>query len=75
MPQVQGRLWLTSRMWCDFVSFDPTLPENAQLFIERIERDDAYIENLKLEVALFLDEVEADVQFLQKYKLNMTTES
>ena len=73
--QVQGQLWLTGRNWCDFVSFDPTLPENAQLFIERIARDDDYIKMLELEVALFLDEVEADVEFLQQYKLSRTTES
>lgn len=24
--QVQGQLWVTSRAWCDFLSFHPTLP-------------------------------------------------
>ena len=70
MAQVQGQLLMTGRMWCDFVSFDPTLPENAQLFIERIERDDEYIARLEVEVALFLDEVVEEVEFLKTYKLN-----
>lgn len=70
MAQVQGQMWMTGRKWCDFVSFDPTLPENAQLFIERIDRDDEYIANLEVEVALFLDEADADTEFLKTYKLN-----
>lgn len=67
MAQVQGQLWLTGRKWCDFVSFDPTLPENAQLFIERIERDEEYIANLEAEVTAFLTEVDQDVEFLRNY--------
>ena len=70
VAQVQGQLLMTGRKWCDFVSFDPTLPENAQLFIERIERDDEYIARLEVEVALFLAEVAEEVEFLKTYKLN-----
>jgi hypothetical protein len=68
MPQVQGQMWITGRRWCDFVSFDPTLPDNAQLFVERIGRDDEYIANLEDEVQRFLAEVAADVEFLQSYR-------
>lgn len=68
--QVQGQIWLTGRKWCDFVSFAPELPENAQLFIERIYRDDEYIRTLQLEVALFLDEIDEDVKFLTEYQMN-----
>lgn len=67
MPQVQGQLWLSARQWCDFVSFDPDMPENAQIFIQRIERDEVYILKLKSEVAAFLEEVDADVAFLTNY--------
>jgi putative phage-type endonuclease len=67
VPQVQGQLWITGRKWCDFISFDPRLPTNAQLFIQRIERDDNYIANLEQEVIKFLAEVDADVEFVRNY--------
>jgi putative phage-type endonuclease len=52
-PQVQGQLWVTSRLWCDFVSYDPRCPEECRLFIARVERDDAYIEQLADRVEAF----------------------
>lgn len=57
-PQVQGLLWVLSRDWVDFVSFDPRLPKNLQLYIQRIYRDDEYIETLEAEVVKFLFEVD-----------------
>jgi putative phage-type endonuclease len=68
IPQIQGQMFITGRQWCDFISYDPRMPENAQLYIERIERDDEYIENLEDELASFLDEVEEDVAFIKDYK-------
>jgi putative phage-type endonuclease len=56
--QVQGTLWVTGRKWWDFISFDPRLPDHLQLYIARIERDDAYIATLEDEVRKFLAEVE-----------------
>lgn len=68
IPQVQGQLWITGRQWCDFISFDPRLPTNAQLFIQRIERDDNYIAHLEQEVIKFLAEVDEQVRFVQEYQ-------
>ena len=58
IAQVQGQLWITGRAWCDFISFDPRMPKDLALYVQRVERDDAYIENLYLEVRQFLAEVE-----------------
>jgi len=44
--------------WCDFVSFDPRLPSDLQLFVVRLERDEEYIEAMEAEVKKFLSEVE-----------------
>lgn len=66
--QIQGQLWIAKRQWCDFISFDPDMPENAQIFIKRVERDEAYINDLKVAVSMFLDEVDADEEFLKNYK-------
>lgn len=59
LPQVQGQLWITGRAWCDFVSYDPRMPKELQLYVQRIERDDAYINNLDAEIRTFLSDVDA----------------
>lgn len=66
--QIQGQLWITGRKWCDFVSYDPRLPSNAQLFITRVDRDDNAIAELEGQVTTFLREVAAEVQFIENYK-------
>lgn len=68
MAQIQGQMWITGRKWCDFVSFDPRLPANAQLFITRVEGDMEFINELEEEIINFLDEVAADVEFVKNYK-------
>lgn len=59
-PQVQGGMWVTGRQWWDFISYDPRMPESMQLYVERIKRDEAYIESLAAEVTRFLAEVARD---------------
>lgn len=51
--QVQGQLWVCEREWCDFVSYWPRLP----LFVKRVYRDEAYINELRKEVERFLDDL------------------
>jgi putative phage-type endonuclease len=63
-PQIQWQMACTGKKWCDFVSFDPRLPEDMQLFVTRVERDDAYIAELEAEIKTFLGEVETTVQKL-----------
>lgn len=66
IPQIQGCMWLTGRLWWDFVSFDPRLPEKLQLYVQRIPRDDVYIAKLALAVGVFLGEVDDLVAELEK---------
>lgn len=60
-PQVQGGLWVTGRRWCDFISYDPRFPKELRLYVQRIERNDAYIAKLEVGLVKFLDEVEEAV--------------
>lgn len=55
ITQMMWQMACTGRKWCDFVSYDPRLPESMQLFVKRIERDDKLIAELESEVAIFLD--------------------
>lgn len=50
LPQVQGCMWVTGRQWWDFVSYDPRAPEHLRIYIQRIERDEAYIASLQSSV-------------------------
>jgi putative phage-type endonuclease len=61
MTQMQWQMACTNRKWCDFVSYDPRLPEDLQLFVARVERDDERIAELEAAIGVFLDEVQADL--------------
>jgi putative phage-type endonuclease len=66
IPQVQGQMWITGRQWCDFVSYDPRMPEPLQLHVQRINRDPAYVADLERRVTEFLAEVGAQVEALRR---------
>jgi putative phage-type endonuclease len=57
-PQMLWQMACTGAQWCDFVSFDPRLPEHLQLFIKRFPRDQARIDAITAEVLAFLREVD-----------------
>lgn len=59
--QMQWQLACTGRKWCDFVSFDPRMPESMKLLILRIPRDEVHIQSLESEVRTFLAEVDKKV--------------
>jgi putative phage-type endonuclease len=63
--QMQWQMACTSRQWCDFASFDPRMPPAMQLFVRRLERDDAKIAEIEADVMRFLDEIGATVSKLR----------
>lgn len=63
--QMQTQMAVTNRQWCDFVSFDPRMPERSQLFICRVERDKTMIDEIESEVIKFLSEVESEVNLMR----------
>lgn len=69
ITQIQWQLACTGRQWCDFVSFDPRMPETMNIFIKRVPRDDAAIKSLEFEVTDFLNELRLTVHRLRsKYE-------
>lgn len=58
LHQMQWQMACTGRQWCDFVSFDPRMPEHLQLFIKRIERNNEHIAMLEGEINKFLAELD-----------------
>lgn len=65
IPQMVWQLACTGRKWCDFVSFDPRMPEEMQLFIVRFDRNDEQIAETEAEVRKFLTEVESTISKLR----------
>jgi len=61
IPQMQWQMACTGRAWCDFVSFDPRMPADLQMFVCRVLRDDELIRTYEAEAVSFLAEVEATV--------------
>jgi putative phage-type endonuclease len=66
--QMQWQMACTGRQWCDFVSFDPRLPTELQLFVRRVPRDDVFIQLLEKEVVLFLKELDGKITKLNELK-------
>lgn len=63
--QMQWQMACTGRVWCDFVSYDPRMPERMRYFCQRVPRDDRLIATLEREVSEFLREVADKVAALQ----------
>jgi putative phage-type endonuclease len=66
IPQMQWQLACTGAKWVDFVSYNPNFPEELQLFVARVDRDDAYIAELEAEVVKFLEEVDTTILKLKE---------
>lgn len=64
LTQMQWQMACSGRQWCDFVSFDPRLPESMRLFIQRIPRDNERVAELEREVQVFLRELDGKVAAL-----------
>lgn len=55
--QMFWQMACTGRKWCDFVSYDPRIPEDFSLFVKRLNRDDEFIEHMEAGVRQFIGEV------------------
>lgn len=63
--QMLWQMACTGRDWCDFVSFDPRLPAELQIFVKRFHRDAERIAALEAEVTKFLAELDAKLSALR----------
>ena len=64
VPQIQWQLACTGRLWADFVSYDPRLPDDLAFFCKRIDRDEEYIDMLNTEVRFFLSEIDVKLALI-----------
>jgi putative phage-type endonuclease len=66
IKQMQWQMACTGRQWCDFVTYDPRMPQELQLWALRVLRDDKAIAELEKEARLFLAELDEKVSALRK---------
>lgn len=62
--QMQWQMECTGRLWCDFVSFNPTFPDHLKIHIQRVDRDAEAIEEIKAATTTFLAELEGKLRVL-----------
>lgn len=75
IKQMQFQMAVCEKDWCDFVSYDPRLPAEMQIHIERVERDNGMIKDIESEVRKFLDEIADKVERLRaKYQIQEAAE-
>ena len=64
IPQITWQLACTRRKWCDFISFDPRLPEHLQLVIIRVfakDLDIAGVEQAVINFNIVVDKAMAEL--------------
>lgn len=60
--QCQFNMWVTDRMWWDYVSYDPRMPEKLRFFRHRVERDQELIFQMEREIFKFSDEIDEAIE-------------
>ena len=63
--QMLSEMICAERQWCDFVSYDPRLPKNLQLFVRRYHRDEPRMGEIEKMVEIFLSEVDEVISRLK----------
>lgn len=66
IAQMQWQMACTGRDYCDFVSFDPRLPDGMKIFVRTLRRDVEMIKALEDEVTKFLAEMDAKIEQFNK---------
>jgi hypothetical protein len=63
---MMAQLAVTGKKWCDFVSFDPRLPEHLRLFVVRFQPTQEAITDLENKVRDFLNETQTAISKLEQ---------
>lgn len=64
VKQVMWQMACCEREWTDYVSYNPSFPPAAKMFVKRIPRDDAMIADLEREVRAFLADLDKKLEEL-----------
>ncbi len=68
MAQCQGGMWCTGAEWWDFVSYHPKFPAGMQLYVQRIDRNPAFIREMEDKILDAVCEINLNVkELLSRY--------
>jgi putative phage-type endonuclease len=62
LTQIQMQLDCTGRKWCDFVCYDPRMPEGGLIYVQRVERDEMFISTMREMIQTFIKELNEEVE-------------
>ena len=66
MVQIHMEIWISGRDFCDFIGYDSRVQDGLDIFIQRVERDDDYINNvLEPTIIRFLDDCKRDENYFR----------
>ena len=65
--QIQSQLWVAEREWCDFLSFDPRLEGGASYLIQRVYRDEEYIDDMYKKVEAFVVQMKEALEKIEQF--------
>jgi len=76
IPQITWQLACAGpeAKYCDFTSFDPRLPEDLQMLIVRVDRDEKKIAEQEKQAIIFLEEVVAEFEQIKRNAKNYSLE-
>ncbi len=63
--QMQWQMACKGSSWCDYMSFDPRMPEHLNKLIVRVDRDDERIQAMEMEVIKFNSEIDEKLKILE----------
>jgi hypothetical protein len=61
---MQFQMWVCGKIWCDFVSYDPRMPKDLQIYIIRVMRDPDVIRKIENSVDSVIRSI---TEFLDDY--------
>jgi hypothetical protein len=64
MPQLMHNLWISGAAYCDYVSYDPRLPERLRLSIHRVAATDLDLGGYAAKAVAFLEECDRELRAL-----------
>ncbi len=67
--QIQFQLWVTNRQWGDYCSYADEMPDNAQLFIQRVQRDEDVIADIVERYEQIEQDIENIIATIGRFKL------
>ena len=67
LPQLRHNLFVSGEPVCDFVSYDPRLPDNAKIIVLPFTREDAKLDDYAQHVRDFMEEVDSAMQLMENF--------